>query len=370
MSQKRLLMLSTELSGINKFLFTALKNLGWELVIEDIPMPKSCRWAAIVASFHPHMKTWKRRFEISYMKVCKMEWAFRLRSQYAGKIIEKYQGQYDFIFQISSMFAPSLNFADKKYLLWIDYTTILSKDYHGWAPFPFELNRRLALEKKIYGSAKLIFSTSENTRRSLIEYYRVPPQKVVNTGNGLNLQEMKVFDKKYDGETVLFIGMDFERKGGLVLLEAFKKVRQAIPQARLLIIGPNKNILDIDQEGVEFLGNISDRKTIESYYEKASIFVMPSLCEPFGLVFLEAMAYKIPCIGTNRDAMPEIITNGQNGYLAVPGDVADLCEKIILLLKDKSAMRQMGENAYQFVQKNFLWEKVVSRIETALKSLN
>ena len=376
--KKRLLIISTEVSGMNKYLFGALADLGWEIIIEDIPNPFLCRWLAIFLSFDINMQRWKKRFEIYYMKVCKMEWVFKERTKYAQRAIQKHAGKFDLIFQISSMFAPFFDLQqpkgiaglqNRKYVLMIDYTTSLSKNYPGWAPFRSELKKRLFLEKLVLVNAELIFSTSENTRRSLIEHYGVDPKKVVTTGYGLNLDDLKVFNKEYDGKTILFIGMDFERKGGFVLLEAFKKVREEIPQARLIIIGPNKDIYRIEGEGVESLGNISDRKMIEKFYEEASLFVMPSLCEPFGLVFLEAMSYKIPCIAANRDAMPEIIQDGKNGFLVPPGDSQALANRIIFLLKDKVYMKQLGENARDFVEKNFLWKKVVSRIEHSLTGI-
>jgi hypothetical protein len=202
--KKRLLIMSTELSGINKFLFKALENLGWELIVEDIPIPSLCRWLSILISFNINMRQWKKQTEINYIKVCKMAWVFKERTKYAQKAIKKYSGKYDMIFQISSMFAPLPN---EKYLLWIDYTTVLSKSYPGWAPFKFELKKRLSLEKQVYGNAQLIFTTSEITRKSLINYYGVAPEKVVKTGYGLNLDEVKVFDKKYDGKTKSFFSM-------------------------------------------------------------------------------------------------------------------------------------------------------------------
>ena len=375
---KRLLIISTEVSGMNKYLFGALENLGWEIMIEDVPDPWLCRWFALFLSFNINMRQWKQGFEVNSIKVSKMGWVFKQRSRYAQKMIQKHSGNFDLIFQISSMFAPFVDLPRSrenasvkkiKYVLMIDYTTALSKDYPGWAPFKSELKKRLFLEKLVLGNAELIFSTSENTRRSLIEHYGVDPQKVVTTGYGLNLDDLKVFNKEYDGKTILFIGMDFERKGGFVLLEAFKKVREEIPQARLIIIGPNKDIYRIEGEGVESLGNISDRNMIEKFYEEASLFVMPSLCEPFGLVFLEAMSYKIPCIAANRDAMPEIIKDGKNGFLVPPGDSQALADRIIVLLKDKVYMKRLGDNARDFVEKNFLWKKVVSRIEHSLNGI-
>ena len=378
MMKKRLLIISTEVSGMNKYLFGALADLGWEIIIEDIPVPFLCRWMAIIISFDIDMRSWKKRFEINYMKVCKMEWVFKERTKYAQKAIQKNSGKFNLIFQISSMFAPYLDLPksmaiplleNRKYVLMIDYTTSLSKNYPDWAPFKSELKKRLYWEQLVYGNAQLIFTTSENTRKSLIEYYKVTPERVVTTGYGLNLENLKTSNKKYDGKTILFIGMDFERKGGYVLLEAFQKVREEITQAKLIIIGPNKSIHRIEEPGVEFLGNITDRKTIESFYEKASLFVMPSLCEPFGLVFLEAMAYKIPCIGTNRDAMPEIIQDGKTGFLVPPQDSQALANKIIFLLKDEIYLNQLGENAYNFVKENFLWEKVVGRMDHSLKDI-
>jgi len=376
--KKRLLIINTEVSGMNKYLFKALNDSGWEIIIEDIPVPFLCRWLAMFLSFDIDLKRWKKRFEIFYLKVYKMEWMFKKRTEYAQEAIQKHMGNFDLIFQVSSMFAPFLDLSqpssiaplsNRKYVLMIDYTSALSKDYGPWAPFKLEFKKRLDCEKLVYSNAYRIFTTSRNTRRSLTEDYGITPEKIEVIGYGLNLEEVKVFNKKYDTKTILFIGMDFERKGGFVLLEAFKKIKEEIPEAKLIIIGPNKDIYTIEGPGVEFLGNISDRKMIENYYEQASLFVMPSLCEPFGLVFLEAMAYKIPCIGTNRDAMPEIIQEGKTGFLVPAGDSQALAQKIIPLLKDEAYLKQLGDNAYGFVKENFLWEKVVNRINHSLNGI-
>ena len=99
---------------------------------------------------------------------------------------------------------------------------------------------------------------------------------------------------------------------------------------------------------------------------EASIFVMPSLCEPFGLVFLEAMAYALPCIGTRIDAMPEIITDGETGFLVTPKNVNDLAEKIITLLKNVRLLESMGEKGSEKVQMNFRWEDVGKKVDEHL----
>jgi glycosyltransferase involved in cell wall biosynthesis len=67
--------------------------------------------------------------------------------------------------------------------------------------------------------------------------------------------------------------------------------------------------------------------------------------------------------------MPEVIQDGKNGFLVPPGDSQALANRIILLLNDKVCLKQLGENAYNFVKDNFLWEKVVGRIEQSLKNV-
>lgn len=378
MTKKRLLVLSMEVSGMNKYLFSGLTNRGWELTVENVSIPPICRQVSIISSFSPSMSRWKRQCDEKFMKFGKTGWMFKKMTRQADMAVRKHKGNFDLIFQISGMFAPfsgliapslAHRLSDNKYVLMLSYTTFLSKDYPGWAPFRHELKKRLSLERVVYNNAEFIFTTNENARKSLINHYGVAPERIKTVGYGLTIEEPGNFEKEYDGKTILFVGMDFERKGGFVLLDAFRQVRKEIPDAKLILIGPNKDIYNIKEPGVESLGHLSDKQTIRDFYKKSSIFVMPSLCEPFGLVFLEAMAYKLPCVGTDRDAMPEIIQNGKNGFLVPGGDSQSLAEKIIFLLKNISSMKQMGGYAQRYVREHFVWEKTTERIDGCLKNI-
>ena len=88
----------------------------------------------------------------------------------------------------------------------------------------------------------------------------------------------------------------------------------------------------------------------------------PSVQENFGHVFLEAMANKMPCIGTTVDAMPEIIQNDSTGFLVPPNNPKQLAEKLILLLEDENLMKEMGNKGRKRVEKYFTWDKVVDRM--------
>jgi glycosyltransferase involved in cell wall biosynthesis len=166
---------------------------------------------------------------------------------------------------------------------------------------------------------------------------------------------------------ILFVGKEFERKGGDVLLAAFSRVRSRVPAARLTIVGPPAAR---QQAGVTWTGLLRDRVALRACYENAAVFAMPSRCEPFGLVFLEAMAFGLPCIGTNRDAMPEIIADGQSGFLVPPGDEVALAEKLILLLEDAPRATSMGRFGYEQVVSRFQWSHVAERMDRRLAPLS
>jgi starch synthase len=98
----------------------------------------------------------------------------------------------------------------------------------------------------------------------------------------------------------------------------------------------------------------------------SSLFVMPSLYEPFGIAPLEAMAYRIPAILTDAWAFPEMVQPGVNGELVRAGDVDDLAEKIIALLDDPDGLRRMGAAGRALVVGKFTWKAVVDRLRNEL----
>lgn len=372
---KRLLVLNMEVSGMNKYLFAQLRKRGWELNVIDVPYPKRCRYWAMASTFNPVIKKWKKDFDRKINKLHKTSWVFRKRSQFCVQKIKESLGQFDEILQIAGTFSPfdpkkflnsSINTNINKYFLVISYTMALSKGFDGWEPYENEYGKWFAVEKLLYQKAEKILTTNDNVRKSLIKDYGIIPEKIIKIGYGSTLEKLPDEEKVYDGKTALFIGMDFERKGGFVLLEAFKKVRQAIAGARLVIVGPNKELININEPGVELLGHVSDREKIEKLYKEASLFVMPSLMEPFGLVFLEAMAHKIPCIGTTVDAMPEIIEDGKTGFLVAPKNVEELAAKMILSLSNQKNLKEMGQAAFEKLQREFSWDFVGEKVDKAL----
>jgi glycosyltransferase involved in cell wall biosynthesis len=157
---------------------------------------------------------------------------------------------------------------------------------------------------------------------------------------------------------MLLVGGNVQRKGLPVILKAMPELLKKIPGLTLQVIGNNQNIGTMKKlvhqlgigNSVEFFGWIHPEK-ISTYYRKASVFVMPSLMEGFGLVFLEAMAQGLPVIGGNVGGTLELIRDGKNGFLVNPGDGGALVKKIREYIVNLDLRRRIINNGYSTVQK-------------------
>jgi glycosyltransferase involved in cell wall biosynthesis len=174
----------------------------------------------------------------------------------------------------------------------------------------------------------------------------------------------------YGAPSIVFVGKDFRRKGGEVLLQAFAKVRREIREATLTLVGPQLENLP---EGITCAGFVSKSSAegiqrLSDIYRSASLFVLPSLYEPFGIAFCEAMAHGLPCIGTNICAMPEIIDAKNTGLLVPPRDADALANAMIELLKDEKAREQLGRAGRTRYEALFTWNNVIQRILSTMKT--
>ena len=95
---------------------------------------------------------------------------------------------------------------------------------------------------------------------------------------------------------------------------------------------------------------------LKPFFYEAQIFAMPSIREPFGIVFLEAMWAGAVCVGANLAAMPEIIDDGVTGFIIEPQDEAALADRIIALFSDPDRLRAMAEAAYSVATSRRSWD--------------
>ncbi|ABC83859.1 glycosyltransferase family 4 protein [Anaeromyxobacter dehalogenans] len=272
----------------------------------------------------------------------------------------------DLVLQNGALFAPGLP-PPLPYALLLDHTRALAQASPPWpaaglaAPVDYGPGWR-AREAAVYGGARVIATFSANVARSLVRDYGVDRGRIAVVGAGANVFPDEA-PRRDDGRTLLFVGKDFRRKGGPILLDAFARLRRRRPRARLLVAGPRE--VPPLPEGAFHLGPVATEE-LPALLAQATALVLPTLREPFGIAFLDAMACAVPCVGTRVEAVPEIVVEGVTGVLVPPGDAVALAGALERLLDDPQGARAMGARGRARVAERFTWARVAARLERAL----
>src|SRR6266699_1313029 len=189
--------------------------------------------------------------------------------------------------------------------------------------------------------------------------------------NGVDLE---LFDKPPKQETsnynLLFLGRLEKIKGVESLIQAIPFIIKVFPQTTLTIVGDGGNKTDLFnltknlqlEKHIQFTGWV-EHKDLDTYYEKASLVVVPSIvADAFPLVILEAMSAGRPVIGTNIGGIPEIIDDKVDGYLVEPENPEQIADKVIKLFQEANLLKELGRNARKKAEK-FSIEKHVENLE-------
>jgi L-malate glycosyltransferase len=163
-----------------------------------------------------------------------------------------------------------------------------------------------------------------------------------------------------------------EQKAIDVLVRAFKWVHEADPAMKLIIVGPGPLRDDLEQlavslgirQRIELLGQ-KNRDEVVRLLRGCKVFVLPSRFETFGIVILEAMAFKKPVVATTAGGIPEIIENGKNGILVEPDNPEALAKALLKLLRDDALQLSTAENGYATVRERFGFDQTAARYERA-----
>jgi starch synthase len=216
---------------------------------------------------------------------------------------------------------------------------------------------------RLFGEALHIFTLGGPAARSVVDFYDVPQERVTVVGGGASFDVLPDSTPSSREPTVLYVGRDWQRKGGDVLMDAFRRVRSEHPEARLQIVGTEEPAAE---DGVEVLGFLRDRDRLADLYARASIFCLPSRFEPYGLVAIEAMAHEVPCVVT-PGALAEVVLDGETGIVVPPQDPVALAGALSRLLDDSSYARRLGVNGRARVEEHLTWDAVVERMTPALE---
>jgi len=228
-----------------------------------------------------------------------------------------------------------------------------------------------------YSRAKMVIAVSNALKDALIED-KAPPEKIVVIPNGIEAEWFadSVDLPKSKTRTILTVGRLHPGKGQQVFLKAAAIVHAKFPDTRFVIAGEEyrtslenlgfkQTLIDLAHElgisdSVEFVGYTSNLRDL---YRQASVVVLASFEETFGLVALEAMVAARPIVASRIPGVTELVQDGQTGLLFEAGSHEDLAEKVIALLSDESLTLSLSENALSVARSNCSLTNTVRRLE-------
>ena len=226
------------------------------------------------------------------------------------------------------------------------------------------LRRRL---HKLDGKIAVSQAAMEFASKHVPGHYNIIP-------NGIDLElfspDVSPISEFCDGKlNIVFVGRLEKQKGVDYLIRAYRRVRQEISNARLIIIGPGtrlrgkyeKEVLRSGLKDVIFVGGRSQSE-LPPYYKAADVFCAPATgLESFGIVLLEAMAVGKPIVATNIEGYNGVLTHGMEGLLVPPKNEKMLAQALVSLLTNESLRQEMAARARLKV-KEYGWEHIAQRL--------
>jgi glycosyltransferase involved in cell wall biosynthesis len=272
--------------------------------------------------------------------------------------------RHTFSFQMQSMYDTSV--PGVPHFIYTDHTHLSNLHYPDFDRSTLRSASWIALERKIYENAAVVFTRSSDIATDLTRFYDIPQHKVECVYAGSNVDVSHIgppANAGYSNQRILFVGIDWVRKGGPELVEAFKEVRKRYPGAHLTIAGADT---PLDVPNCTVLGRISAQE-LARHYAQSSIFCLPTRHEPFGIAFVEAMMHRLPVIGTRIGAIPDMVQEGVNGHLINPGDTPALIAALCTLLADPARCQAQGARSYERAVDLYTWQRTGQRIRARVE---
>ncbi|MDP3998681.1 MAG: glycosyltransferase family 4 protein [bacterium] len=243
------------------------------------------------------------------------------------------------------------------------------RDYLGWSRLRIKvayklrkwINKNLGVfdpNLNLYQAKKLIV-WSEFAKR-IHQELGCDPRKITVIPPGI--AELSGKRIEHEGFNILFVGVWFERKGGKLLLDTYRILKEKYSQLRLSLVGELPKGMELS-EGIWQTNYLSRGKLINEVFPYADVLVLaPPKAEGYGLVVEEAMSFGIPVVVSNIYALPEMVQDSVTGFVVKPGSVEDLVAKLEILIKNPSLRRKMGVVAHQRFREKFWIEKTNEKL--------
>jgi len=221
--------------------------------------------------------------------------------------------------------------------------------------------------RKLDGKIAVSKPAMDFARENFPGYYNIIP-------NGVDVEhfspDVAPIEEFNDGKlNILFVSRLEKRKGLNYLLQAFRRVKEEIPDCRLIVVGPGtrlrrryeRYVARSGLKDVVFVGLVS-YDDLPRYYQTADVFCAPAIgSESFGIILLEAMAMGKPIVASNIEGYASVISHGADGLLVPPADKDKLAQALISLLNDEALRQEMGAKG-RIKALEHSWEHIAQKV--------
>jgi glycosyltransferase involved in cell wall biosynthesis len=280
--------------------------------------------------------------------------------------------------------APDVLFVPASTLPLVHPRSVYTEHDVAWIYYPEIFTKSMLWFHRIFSwlarsSAIKIISISESTKKDLVEYYKINPQKIIVVPHGytptqdIHTKLSEVVAAQLPDKYILFLSTLQPRKNLELLVDAFSELKTEHPDLphKLVVVGkPGWKFqsilrkLDDNKDIVTYLGHISDNDRWP-VYKGADLFVHPSLYEGFGMWILEAFECNVPVAVSNNSSLPEV--GGDAALYFDPTNKQEIKNIILKVLSNEQLRQNMIAKGRQQLA-NFSWEKCAQQTLAVLES--
>lgn len=288
----------------------------------------------------------------------------------AARIQERLGGRDDLVFACGSIVLSRLG-GDAPCAFWADATFASMVGYYpGWERFGRKaLRTGHALEEAALTRAALAVYASDWAAQSAIADHGADPDRVAVVPFGPNLPvshgaddvERWIAGRAEGPCRLLFVGLDWERKGGPAAVEATRLLRRDGIEAELIVVGPQPRLDEAALAFTRVVGRLrkSSPPEVEQLcrlYAEASVFVLPSRAECLGVVFSEASAFGVPSVACRTGGVPTAVRDGINGTLLDPeADGRQVAAAVAAIVADRTRYAASARAAFAEHRDRLSW---------------
>jgi len=254
--------------------------------------------------------------------------------------------------------------------------------FHGFDASKYEVLEKFKEGYRfMYDYSSKIIVVSNAMKQALIQHGCEPSKLLINT-YGPNSDYLEVLPN-YNSNIIVGLGRHTYKKAPYLTILAFKKVLEAYPDLKLVLIGTGE-LFEVSQNIVNSL-NLTDnvilpggleRAEIINYFKESFLMIQHSLVAgngdsegtPVGII--EAMATGLPVVSTYHAGIPDVVIENETGFLVDEGDIETMAEKIIAIVEDRELAKTFGIRGKAIISNEFTLEKHIDNINKLISSAN